>query len=123
MTNDRELEAFKTEIDLRAFAADDGYALDRKESWCGSSVMRHANGDKVVVKRDHDGHYVYFSIRDERDNGSMRCGSTTIPVRACVPSAWPSMLPVSWCRCRRRHYSGHSGRRSTSGGTGLDVRK
>lgn len=71
MSNDQELEAFKTEIDLRAFAADDGYALDRKESWRGSSVMRHANGDKVVVKRDHDGHYVYFSVRDERDNGSI----------------------------------------------------
>lgn len=71
MSSDSELEAFKTEIDLRAFAADHGYALDRKESWRGSSVMRHANGDKVVIKRGHDGHYVYFSVRDERDNGSI----------------------------------------------------
>jgi len=71
MSNDQELQAFKTEIDLRAFAADDGYVLDRKESWRGSSVMRPANGDKVVVKRDHDGHYVYFSVRAERGNGSI----------------------------------------------------
>jgi len=71
MTDDQELEAFKTEIDLRVYAADHGYALDRKESWRGSSVMRHRNGDKIIVKRDHDGHYVYFSVRDERDNGTI----------------------------------------------------
>lgn len=71
MSDDQELEAFKTQIDLRAFAADQGYALDRKESWRGSSVMRHGNGDKIIVKRDHDGHYVYFSVRDDRDNGSI----------------------------------------------------
>lgn len=70
-TRDPELEAFKVEIDLRAYAADCGYAFDRKESWRGSSVMRHPNGDKVIVKRDHDQHYVYFSVRDERDNGSI----------------------------------------------------
>ncbi|MCC6589304.1 MAG: hypothetical protein IT168_21580 [Bryobacterales bacterium] len=56
MSSDQELEAFKTEIDLRAFAADDGYTLDRKESWRGSSVMRHANGDKIVVKRRQSSH-------------------------------------------------------------------
>lgn len=32
--------------------------------------MRHG-GDKVVIKLDGDGHYVYFSVRDERDNGSI----------------------------------------------------
>ncbi len=71
-TRDPELEAFKTEIDLRAYAAEvEGYELDRKESWKGSSVMRHANGDKIIIKRDADGHYVYFSVRDEGDNGSI----------------------------------------------------
>ena len=40
---DPELESFKTGIDLRAYAADQGYQLDRKESWRGSAVMRHAN--------------------------------------------------------------------------------
>lgn len=70
-TRDPELEAFKVEIDLRSYAADCGYAFDRKESWRGSSVMRHSNGDKIIVKRDHDQHYVYFSVRDERDNGSI----------------------------------------------------
>src|SRR5690349_8551091 len=68
---DRELEQFKTEIDLRAYAASHGYAVDRKESCRGSSVMRHADGDKIIVKRDNDGHYVYFSVRDDRDNGTI----------------------------------------------------
>ena len=71
MSNDRELEAFKTGIDLRAFAAGEGYTFDRKESWRGSSVMRHEGGDKIIIKRGHDGHYVYFSVRDEGDNGSI----------------------------------------------------
>jgi len=68
---DPELESFKTGIDLRAYAAEQGYALDRKESWRGSSIMRHPNGDKVIIKRGSDGHYVYFSVRDDRDNGSI----------------------------------------------------
>ena len=68
---DPELESFKTSIDLRAYAASRGYVLDRKESWRGSAVMRHANGDKIIIKRDADNHYVYFSVRDEADHGTI----------------------------------------------------
>lgn len=69
--SDPELESFK-HVDLRAYAASQGYQLDRKESWRGSAVMRHANGDKIVVRRDAaSGHYVYFSVRDDRDNGTI----------------------------------------------------
>jgi hypothetical protein len=68
---DQEIEAFKREIDLPAFAVSRGYQLDRRESWKGSAVLRHPNGDKIVVKRGTDGHYVYFSVRDDRDNGSI----------------------------------------------------
>ena len=68
---DVELENFKTNIDLRAYAAGQGYELDRKDSWRGSAVMRHASGDKVIIKRDIDNHYVYFSVRDDNDNGSI----------------------------------------------------
>lgn len=67
---DAELETFKRDIDLRQYAAEQGYTLDVRESWRGSSVMRRA-GDKIVVKIDGDGHYVYFSLRDDRDNGSI----------------------------------------------------
>jgi hypothetical protein len=68
---DPELESFKTSVDLRAYAASHGYVLDRKESWRGSVVMRHANGDKIIIKRDSDNHYVYFSVRDEADHGTI----------------------------------------------------
>jgi hypothetical protein len=33
--------------------------------------MRSVAADKVIVKRDADQHYVYFSVRDERDDGSI----------------------------------------------------
>ena len=68
---DPELESFKTSIDLRTYAAGQGYTLDRKASWRGSAVMRHANGDKVIIKRDADEHYVYFSVRDQNDHGTI----------------------------------------------------
>ena len=69
---DSELESFKTNIDLRAYAAGQGYQLDGNASWRGSSVMRHpVSDDKVICKRGMDGHYVYFSVRDDRDNGSI----------------------------------------------------
>jgi hypothetical protein len=69
---DPELESFKTNIDLRAYAAGQGYQLDGKASWRGSSVMRHpVSHDKVIIKRGLDGHYVYFSVRDDRDNGTI----------------------------------------------------
>jgi hypothetical protein len=69
---DSELESFKINVDLRSYAAGQGYELDRKESWRGTSVMRHpVSHDKVIIKRGMDGHYVYFSVRDDRDNGSI----------------------------------------------------
>jgi len=66
--SDQELEQFKTRIDLREYAASHGYQLDRKDSWRGSSVMRHpVTDDKVVIKRGLDNHYVFFSVRrDEK---------------------------------------------------------
>ena len=35
--------------------------------------MRHANNDKIVIKRDADGHWVYFSVRspDGSDSGTI----------------------------------------------------
>jgi hypothetical protein len=37
---DEELDRFKREIDLRVYAATQGYELDRRESWRGTAVMR-----------------------------------------------------------------------------------
>ena len=69
---DPELEEFKRTIDLRIYAAALAFVLDKRESWRGSAVMRHPNGDKIIVKLNGaDGHFVYFSVRDERDNGTI----------------------------------------------------
>ncbi len=66
-----ELEVFKTQINLSEYAAALGYALDRKSSSRNSAIMRDGAGDKVVIARGFDRHWIYFSVRDDRDNGSI----------------------------------------------------
>ena len=71
-----ELQRFKAEINLTEFAASRGYELDRRESSRLSAVMRHPNGDKIVVAfvKPEKGNltaYYYFSIRDNNDHGSI----------------------------------------------------
>ena len=70
INQDCELDAFKRDIDLRQFAMSLGYQIDRHESWRGSAVLRCA-ADKIVVKRNGNGHYVFFSLRDDDDNGTV----------------------------------------------------
>ena len=68
---DQELERFKAGVNLSEFAAARGYALDRRESSLNSAVMRHPDGDKIVIARHEGGAWVYFSVRDDRDNGTV----------------------------------------------------
>jgi len=68
--SDIELDAFKREIDLRQFAVTVGYSVDRRESWRGSTVLRRG-ADKIVVKRNGNGHYVFFSVREDEDHGTV----------------------------------------------------
>lgn len=68
--SDIELDAFKREIDLRQVAVRLGYEIDRRESWRGSTVLRRG-ADKIVVKRNGNGHYVFFSVRDDKDHGTV----------------------------------------------------
>ena len=70
MNDPAELERFKTEINLSHFAATRGYTLDRRESSRNSAVMRNAEGDKIIITRE-GGHWTYFSVRDDNDNGSV----------------------------------------------------
>jgi hypothetical protein len=65
-----ELERFKREIDLRAYAESQGYELDKSESWKGAFVMRRGD-DKVKIALHHDGHWIYASYRDPTDNGTI----------------------------------------------------
>ena len=69
---DYELEKFKTDIVLPEFAASQGYMLDQRQSSRNSVVMRHADGDKLIIARyEGTNHWVYFSVRDDRDNGTI----------------------------------------------------
>jgi hypothetical protein len=68
-----ELARFKTDIHLVEYACvRHGYQRDKRESSRASHVLRHpTTDDKVVVGRDTDGHWTYFSVRDSRDNGTI----------------------------------------------------
>lgn len=69
---DPELESFKTDIDMRAYASTMGYFLDEKDSWRGTAVMRRADGDKIAITRNSaDNHYVFYSFRSDLDHGTI----------------------------------------------------
>jgi len=53
------------------YAASRGYEVDRRESSRASVVMRGPGEDKIVVATNQNGHGVYFSVRDQRDSGSI----------------------------------------------------
>ncbi len=68
----QELNRFKTSINLSEFAASRGYALDRKRSSRNSAVMLNEAGDKIVIAiNELSGAWIYFSVRDDWDNGSI----------------------------------------------------
>ena len=97
---DPELESFKTSIDLRAYAAGQGYVLDAKESWRGSAVMRYPNGDKISISRKPDGHYTFFSVRSDQDSGTIidfiqkRTGASLGAIRKEL-RAWLAAPPMA----------------------------
>ena len=66
-----ELEQFKTSINLSEFAASRGYVLDSQKTSRNSAVMVHPDGDKIVIARNEGRTWIYFSVRDDRDNGTM----------------------------------------------------
>jgi hypothetical protein len=70
---DVELDDFKTKIDLRAYAAAEGYEIDKRDSSRGSTCMRHPGTDDKIFIGLHTktNHYVYWSVRDEADNGTI----------------------------------------------------
>lgn len=91
---DKELDHFKQAINLTEFAAARGYALDHRPSSRHSAIMRHPNGDKIIVARaEGGGDWMYFSVRDDRDHGTVidflqhRTGDTLGRVRQTL-RAW-----------------------------------
>ena len=80
-----ELERFKRQVNLTELAASLGYKLVHREQrrtstgkvrWRGSTaasiMMRHpGTDDKIIVGRGADGHWTYFSVRRDDDNGTV----------------------------------------------------
>lgn len=73
MPMDEELDRFKRLVDLTALAATLGYQFDPRARGVRASVtMKHpGTDDKIVIRRDTDGHWTYFSVRDDGDKGSV----------------------------------------------------
>lgn len=64
-----ELQRFKR-IDLCEYAASRGFVPDRRASSKHSMVMRHANGDKLIIGRDSSGKFYYFNAKGS-DQGTI----------------------------------------------------
>jgi Toprim-like/Protein of unknown function (DUF3991) len=68
---DPKLDAFKTDINLVEYAASCGYELLRHESSRNSAAMKSGAGDKIIVSRNGRGFWIYFSVHDDGDNGTI----------------------------------------------------
>lgn len=69
-SRDEELNQMKTQIDLRALAASMGYERDRKNSSANSTCMRRGN-DKIFIGVGYTGQWIYWSVNDHSDNGTI----------------------------------------------------
>ena len=67
----KQLERFKTEINLVEYATSIGYKYLRDESSPSSAVLRHDLGDKIVVVTDSRDRGLYFSLNDDGDRGTI----------------------------------------------------
>ena len=67
-----ELHTFKTQINLCEYAASTGFEFDVKSSSRHSAVMRHSNGEKVVIARNSSQEWIYFNVHQTaKDSGTI----------------------------------------------------
>jgi hypothetical protein len=57
--DDRELENFKTDINLTEYAAARGYMIDRRQSSRNRAIMRNAGDDKIIIARGLDRRFTF----------------------------------------------------------------
>lgn len=67
---DQELETFK-KTPFQSIAERFGYSVDERESSINSRILRGPDNDKISVRQEADGHWTYFSVRDDEDNGTI----------------------------------------------------
>lgn len=70
MQRNDELNRFKTDINLVDYASSQGYEISKTESSKSSVVMKNGD-DKIVIGTSPSNHGIYFSVRNETDNGSI----------------------------------------------------
>ncbi len=69
---DNELEHFKTQINLATYLQEvAGFTIDKTKSTPNAPVLRHDNGDKFLINRKPTGHYVFCSVHDDNNRGSI----------------------------------------------------
>ena len=67
----KQLERFKTEINLVEYAMSYGYEYIEAKSTHNKAVLSHESGDKIVVVKGESDRYLYFSFQDDRDKGTI----------------------------------------------------
>ncbi|MFY0689067.1 MAG: DUF3991 and TOPRIM domain-containing protein [Cyclobacteriaceae bacterium] len=70
MTCFSDFSSFKQEINLSQYAASIGYKIDKKKSTRNSIAMRLDGSDKVIISK-RNGIWIYFSVYDDQDNGTI----------------------------------------------------
>lgn len=70
MYQKHDFSSYKSDINLSHYAASLGYELDPRKTTKSSLVMKHPNGDKVIISK-RGSNYVYFSVSDDKDNGTI----------------------------------------------------
>ena len=69
---DRDLLArAKVEIDLPGWFAVQGWTADSEKDSTRHRVMRGPDGERVVIARQSDGHWTFFSATDDRRSGTI----------------------------------------------------
>ena len=69
-TREEELEQMKRDINLSEYAAAHGYEIYPRGSSSHHVCMR-SDTDKILIGQDANGRWLYCSVRDDSDRGSI----------------------------------------------------
>lgn len=68
--NNQELENFKKNINLIEYALSKGFSIDQKKT-TNRSALLSSDFDKIIVSKDANGAYIYFSVHDNKNSGTI----------------------------------------------------
>lgn len=102
-----DFDRFKREINLIQYAASLGYQIYRKKSTRNSVAMRSDYDDKVIISK-RSGKWVYFSVYDDQDNGTIIdfiMNRTTKPLPEIIVELKAWMGVMNFCTDPSRYVS------------------